>query len=119
MQNPIKHSTQIRGGSRSGGGSKPKIISTNSQGDKFNCLATLVKNKSASVFMVQETQARKKGKHVLEDFVIFEAKRSKVGGGSMMGIHKSMNPMLISCYESDFELIIVETKKGKTKIRHY
>ena len=34
-----------------------------------------------------------------------------------MGIHKSMNPMLISCYESDFELIIVETKIGKTKIR--
>ena len=79
MQNQIKHSTKIRRGRKSVGGSKLKVISTNSQGHKFNCLATLVKNKSASVFMVQETQARKKGKHVLEDFVIFEAKRSKVG----------------------------------------
>ena len=107
--------------SRRGGkcvsGSKLKVISSNSQGDKFSSIASLVTNKSASVFMIQETQARKKGIHQLEHFVIFEAKRSKPGGGSMMGLHESMNPVLISLYEHEFELIVVQTKVGHKEIR--
>jgi hypothetical protein len=93
------------------------VISSNSQGDKFKDLASLVIRKNASVFMIQETQARKKGKHQLEHFCIFEAKRTKVGGGSMMGIHESMNPVLISAYEDEFELIVVQTKVWKKEIR--
>ena len=117
MQNPIKHNTKIRRGGKSIGGSKLKIISTNSQGDKFASLASLVKSKNASVFMVQETNARKKGKHQLENFVIFESKRIKVGGGSMLGIHENLSPVLVSLYENEFELIMVETNIGKRKIR--
>ena len=67
--------------------------------------------------MIQETQARKKGKHQLEHFIIFESKRSKPGGGSMMGIHESMNPALINMYEDDCELIVVQTKVGQKDIR--
>ena len=67
--------------------------------------------------MIQETQARKKGKHSLEEYVLFEAKRSKVGGGSMMGIHESMKPVLINVYDNEFELILVETKVGQKGIR--
>ena len=75
------------------------LISTNSKGDKFASLASLVSSKVASVFKIQETHSRKKGKHQLDNFVLFKAKRSKTGGGSMMGVHKSINPVLISSYE--------------------
>ena len=53
----------------------------------------------------------------MENFVIFESIRTKYGGGSMIGLHESLNPVLISLYENDFELIVVETKIGKKQIR--
>ena len=102
---------------KSTSGTMLKVISTNSQGDKFSCLSSLVKIKKSSVFVVQETQARKKGKHQMENYVIYEPKRTKVGGGSMMGLHESLNTVLVSLYENDFELIVVETKIGKNLIR--
>ena len=42
---------------------KLKVLSTNSQGDKFASLASLVRIKGASILMIQETHSRKKGKH--------------------------------------------------------
>ena len=115
--NSIKHSKKTRRGGKKLSGTVLKVISTNSQGDKFLSLASLVKVKKASVFVVQETQARKKGKHQLEHFVIYESKRSKIGGGSMMGFHESLNPVLVSNYENEFELMVVEVKIGKKEIR--
>ena len=115
--NSIKHSKKTRRGGRKLSGTLLKVISTNSQGDKFLSLASLVKVKKASVFVVQETQARKKGKHQLEHFVIYESKRSKIGGGSMMGFHESLNPVLVTNYENEFELMVVEIKIGKKEIR--
>ena len=35
----------------------------------------------------------------------------------MMGIHESINPLLINLYENEFELIVVETKIGRREIR--
>ena len=35
----------------------------------------------------------------------------------MMGVHNSLSPVLISNYECDFELIVVETKVGRKQIR--
>ena len=35
----------------------------------------------------------------------------------MMGVHNSLSPVLISNYEGDFELIVVETKVGRKQIR--
>ena len=49
--------------------------------------------------------------------MIFEAIRSKCGGGSMIGVHGSLNPILISSYEEEFELLVVETKIGNQVIR--
>ena len=69
------------------------------------------------IFTVQETKSRKKGKHSLENYVIFEAIRNKFGGGSMIGVHESLNPVLISSYEEDFELIVIQTKIGNKVIR--
>ena len=67
--------------------------------------------------MVQETNARKNGKHQLDNFVLFESKRTKMGGGSMLGVSKDLNPVLVSLYENDCELIVVETKIGRREIR--
>ena len=61
--------------------------------------------------------SRKKGKHSLENYIIFEAIREKVWGGSIIGVHESLNPHLITIYKEDFELILVETKVGNKEIR--
>ena len=50
----------VRRGGKSTSGQKLKIISTNSQGDKFSSLVGLVKSKGAAIFTVQETRSRKK-----------------------------------------------------------
>ena len=52
------------------------------------------------MFIVQETQNIKKTKKKWENFVIYESMRSLGRGGSMMGFHESMNPVLISRYEN-------------------
>ena len=94
------------------------MISTNSQGNKFDSLVSLVKNINATVFMVQETGSRKKGKYSLQDYIMFEAIRQKAGGGSLMGVHESLNPKLITLYdEENYELIVVEAKIGNKEIR--
>ena len=88
INNPKKKSLKntivkvIRRGGKSVCGQKLKVISTNSQGDKFTSLAGLVKCKSAAVFTVQETKSRKKGKHQLQGYILFEAIRKKFGGGN-------------------------------------
>ena len=108
---------KVRRGGKHAAGTRLKVLSTNSQGDKFSCLASIVKDKDISVFMVQETQAKKKGKHQLDKYVLFESKRTKIGGGSIMGVHERLDPVLINLYENEFELIVVETKIGKKNIR--
>ena len=72
---------KVRRGGKSVTGIQLKVISTNSQGDKFYSLVSLVKNIGASVFMVQETRSRKKGKYSSQYYVIFESILQKVGGG--------------------------------------
>ena len=117
VEKVYRKKTKIRRGGKHVSGSKLKVLSSNSQGDKFSCLASVVKSKDISVFLVQETQTKKKGKHQLDNYVIFESKRTKVGGGSLMGVHKRLNPVLISVYENDFELIVVETNIANKTIR--
>ena len=66
------------------------------------------------VFTLQETNFAKKGKLTVDSFEIFEAIRNKEGGGTMVGVHKSLQPILIEEYSDDFELIVVEIKvEGK------
>ena len=92
-----------------------KIISTNSAGDKFDCLSNLLKNTNANVVTLQETKTKKKIQ--FENFVVFQAKRTKSGGGSLLGIHKGLEPMLISLHENEFELIVAEVKASNKEIR--
>ena len=84
---------------------------------KAKCLKDLVKLFNISIFSVQETHYKKKGKLTLDNFIIFEAIRSKEGGGSMLGIHVSHQPVLISEYSDTFELIVTEIQVAKKHIR--
>ena len=54
----------------------------------------------------------------MENFVIFEAiRKNKEKGGSMLGVHENLKPILIEEYSDTFELIVVEIKAGKKEIR--
>ena len=118
MENSKVKYKKVRRSGKSVTGIQLKVISTNSQGNKFDSLVSLVKNIGASVFMVQETRSRKKVKYNSQDFVIFEAIRQKVGEGSLMGVLKSFNPKLINVYDQEnFELNIVDAKMANKEIR--
>ena len=76
------------------------MFSTNAAGlkNKLQSFKSELKHFDASVFTVQETHFNKKGKFKMQDFEIFESIRSKVKGGTMMGVHKALNPVLIEKY---------------------
>ena len=70
-----------------------------------------------AIFTLQETHFRKKGALRINDFEIFEAIRKKPGGGTLIGVHKALNPVLIEEYHDDFELIVVEVKIANKEVR--
>ena len=77
------------------------IFSTNAAGlkNKIQSFKNEIKHLNAGIFTIQETHFNKKGKFKLEGFEIFEAIRNKQKGGTMIGAHKALNPMLIKEYE--------------------
>ena len=67
---------------------------------------------------MQETQFEKKGKFKLDKYIVFEAiRKNKEQGGSILGVHESLKPVLISEYQEEFELIVIETKIANKNIR--
>ena len=50
----------------------------------------------------------KKGRLKIEGFETFESFRKKEGGGSIIGAHKCLKPILIQEYSEEFELIVIE-----------
>ena len=77
---------------------------------KTRSLKHIINHFKASIFSVQETHYKKKGKYCQDNFQIFEAIHKKEGGGSMLGVHVSLKPVLISEYIDTFELLVVEVK---------
>ena len=78
---------------------------------KVHSLKYQIKESNAAVFKIQETNFSKKGRFKHEDFEIFEAiRQNKEKGGCMIGIHKSLEPVLIEEYSEKFELIVTEVK---------
>ena len=51
------------------------------------------------------------------DFEFFEAIRKKDKGGTLIGAHKSLDPVLIEEYSDNFELIVVEVNMGGQSVR--
>ena len=95
------------------------ILSTNSAGLKNKLLSfkSELKEVDASIFTIQETHFKKKGLVKMKDFEIFEAIRRKPKGGTMIGIHKALNPMLIKVYEEEFELLVIDIEVANRQIR--
>ena len=95
------------------------IFSTNAAGlkNKLQSFKNELNHTSAGIFTVQETHFKKKGTLKIQGFEIFEAIRDKQKGGTMIGVHKSLNPMLVKEYSSDFELLVVEINIAQKNIR--
>ena len=73
----------------------------------------------AGIITLQETHFSRKGelnKH-LKDFDIFESIRNKCKGGTLIGVHKSLDPILIEEHSENFELLTVEVKLGSKYVR--
>ena len=84
---------------------------------KTTCLKNLIKHFKSSIFSVQETHFRKKGRFTHNNFEIFEAIRKKEGGGSMLGVHVGLQPVLITEHSDMFELIVVQISVANKSIR--
>ena len=78
-----------------------------------------VKEIGAGIITLQETHFKRKGKlnDKLVDFEFFEAIRKKQKGGSLIGVHKSLDPVLIEEFSEDFELLVVEVNIGGREVR--
>ena len=109
-----------RGGRKFQKKNQPLIVfSTNAAGlkSKIQSLKNELSNSNAAVFTIQESHFSKKGKLKINNYEIFEAIRKKQKGGSIIGAHKALNPILISEYSEDFELIVIEIKIRNKEIR--
>ena len=87
------------------------ILSTNADGLKHKAedLKNKVRYFDSAIFAVQETHFRRKGTFKLQNYHIFEAiRKNKEQGGTMLGIHVGLQPVLIKEYSEDFELLIVQ-----------
>ena len=95
------------------------IFSTNAAGLKNKVLSfkNQIKSTDAAIFTVQETHFARKGMLQLENFEIFEAIRVKKHGGTLIGVHKALEPVLIQEYSEHFELLVVEVVIAGKEIR--
>ena len=80
-------------------------------------LKNQIKNLDIGIFLVQETHFSRKGMLKLENYEVFESIRGKKHGGSLIEVHKSLEPVLIDEYSDDFELIVVEIVVANKEIR--
>ena len=97
------------------------IFSANCAGcaNKVQSLVNSVNHLNAGIITLQETHFKRKGKinNKFNDFQIFEAIRKKHSGGTLIGVHKSLDPILIEEYSDEFELLVVEVKLGEKYVR--
>ena len=95
------------------------IMSTNAAQlkGKLNSFKSELKYSNVGLFTLQETHYATKGKVKIEGFEIFESIRKKVKGGTMIGAHKGLKPVLISEYNDEFELLVVEISIANKEIR--
>ena len=97
-----------------------KLFSTNAASvvnGKIESLKSEIICTKSNVVTVQETHVRKKGKIMIPNFVVYEAIRTKKGGGTLVAAHEDLNPKLISEYNDDFEILVVEIETKEKAIR--
>ena len=111
-RNPNKNSTQTN--------TDVNILSSNAAGLRHKCsdLKNKIKYFKSTIFSLQETHYRKKGQFQMDNYHIFEAIcKSKQKGGTMVGVHMDLEPVLVKEYSDQFELLVIEIKIGDSKIR--
>ena len=70
------------------------------------------------MFTLQETHYATKGKVIIEDFEIFESiRKGKQKGGTMIGAHRALKPILINERNDPFEILVVEITVANKNIR--
>ena len=89
----------------------------------LNCkIESYVRNVSVfkpGAIFVQETKARQKRKFELENYKTFEQIRANnSGGGLLIAIPESMNPVGI-LEDDENEILIVEATLGRNKVRFF
>ena len=97
-----------------------KIFSTNAASlkSKLKSFRSELKSSNAGIFTLQESHYTKKGRVAVADFEVFEAiRKGKQKGGTMIGVHKALKPVLITELCDPFELLVVEIKIGNREIR--
>ena len=97
------------------------IFSANCAGcnNKIKSLVDNVNHLGAGIFTLQETHFKRKGRlnSHFSEFEIFESIRKKQKGGTVIGAHKSLSPILIEEYAEEFELLVVEVIFGGKSVR--
>ena len=96
------------------------MFSANADGlnKKVHSLKYQIMNCNAGIFTIQETNFFKERRFKLDDFEVFESiRQNKEKGGILIGIHKSLQPVLIEEYEEKFELMVMEIKIANKEIR--
>ena len=88
----------------------------NGANNKIEALRAQLEHTRATIFNLQETHFTRKGKIKIDNFQIYEAIRKKEHG-SMLGVHVSQKPVLISEYSEIFELLVVQVEVGRNQIR--
>ena len=84
---------------------------------KVHSLLSIITSLKIGMFTLQETHFQKKGKIKIQGWQTFESIRKSKGGGTMIGAHESLNPILIAEYSELFELIVIEITVCKKDIR--
>ena len=89
-------------------------------GNKIQSLVDNINHLNAGIVTLQATHFTRKGKlnNKLPDFEIFEAiRKNKKNGGTVVGVHKSLDPILVEEHSDEFELLVVEVKLGDKDVR--
>ena len=93
-------------------------LNVNSLNPKLKSFKNELKRTNTSLFTLQETHYRTKGKIQINDFEIFEViRKHKEKGGTMIGAHKALKPVLINDYDDTFELLVIEITVANKEIR--
>ena len=76
-------------------------------------------NIGAGIITLQETQFWRNGRlsDKLPEFEIFEDIRKKQKGGTLIALHKGLDPVLIEELSEVFELLVVEVSMGDKEVR--
>ena len=121
-QTPIKPTKikKTKRGKRKSSVSSLNVFSNNFAGlkHKMTSFTSELKLFKSGIFTGQETHATTKGTFKVPDFELFEAiRKTKEKGGTIIGVHKAMKPVLIEEYSDEFELIVVEIVIANKPIR--